>query len=364
MTARTILITGASGYMGARVARALARDPDTRLVLWVRAPSWKDAMARTARLCADLRRRGVTATTLHGDLTDDEPFADVDRHAITDIVHGAAVTQFGIAHDEAVAVNAAGTQRVIDLARACPRLQSVNLLSTLYVAGLNEAPIAETLLPMPETFANHYERSKWMAEDIVGRSAGDLPWRILRLPTVVADNGAGRVVQVNAVHNALRLLFHGLLPVIPGKSATPLYLATGDELDEPIRDILTSSPLERVINVVPDARDPASLGDVIAAAHEAFADTPRYRARTMALPPWCDWQSFTALSDAVDRFSTDLVRQAHRVIAPFARQLYVNRTVETGTAMPGLRFRVNVSRAVLTARICRHLVATRWGFAS
>ena len=64
-------------------------------------------------------------------------------------------------------------------------------------------------------FANHYEWSKWAAEQAV-LTAADLPVSVLRLPTIVADDDDGEVTQYNAFHNTLKLYFYGLLSLVPG----------------------------------------------------------------------------------------------------------------------------------------------------
>ncbi len=357
MTGATILLTGATGYLGRKLAEEFVGHPDTRLVLWVRARD----RGKAEQSIGPLAKRTTDAVVAWGDLADPFPFAGVDPSEVTHIVHTAAITQFSAPRVAAHAVNIEGVAKLLRFARQCRRLESVTIASTLYVAGLRPGLVAAAPMVRPATFANTYEESKWLAEDLTVESFNDLPWRIIRLPTLIADDAGGAVGQVNAVHNALRLLFNGLLPVVPGRAETPLYLATAEEIVAPMVQLVQTAPRRVVANLVPDAKTPATLGRIMGAAHVAFSEVECYRARVREMPPWCDETSYAALSDAAGQFSTDLVQQAHRAIAPFARQLYVNHQVATGAAGTVLPLEHPVSRCELIARVCRNLAATRWG---
>ena len=97
--AGTVLITGASGYIGGLVVRRYAEA------------GW-DVLA--------LARK-------QADLAEPEPFvavSDEARRSIRAVVHAGAVTRFDVEPDLARTVNVEGTEKVVAFARSCPRLES------------------------------------------------------------------------------------------------------------------------------------------------------------------------------------------------------------------------------------------------
>src|SRR5262249_28275867 len=143
------------------------------------------------------------------------------------IIHTAAVTKFNVDSETAESVNIQGAEKLLKFASRCDSLETFGLLSTVYASGLKAGTIEE--LPLEDvSFANHYERSKCASETKLMRDFDYLPWRILRVATVIADDHSGCVTQFNAFHNTLKLLYYGLLSLIPGNPGTPLYFVTGD----------------------------------------------------------------------------------------------------------------------------------------
>jgi len=200
------LITGASGYVGRRLARHCLDTSDLELVLPVR------TAARRAEIESVLGPSGHRVRFVAGELDGTECFADLDvtwRGRSTSIVHAAAVTRFNVDRDLARRVNVEGTAQVLALARRCPGLESFAQVSTVYATGLSEGRLREEPADDSAGFANAYEWSKWAAEQLV-IGADDLPWRILRVATVVADDDTGVVTQYNAFHETLKLCFYGL----------------------------------------------------------------------------------------------------------------------------------------------------------
>src|SRR5688572_23017953 len=106
-----LLLTGATGFVGGGLLkRLLAKQPDRRVVLLARRPDQVAALAA---------HPGVSA--LRGDLT--QAHLGLDRAArqrlersVTEILHCAAVTQFGLPLESARAVNTDGTLKVLELA--------------------------------------------------------------------------------------------------------------------------------------------------------------------------------------------------------------------------------------------------------
>jgi nucleoside-diphosphate-sugar epimerase len=349
------LITGADGYLGLRIARLL-RAVGAPVVATVRALDRAHLATKAAALRAAL---GPDVDVIAADVGTPDPFADVDVAPITRIVHAAAVTRFNVPEDLARATNVEGTARVVELARRCPRLDRLVVLSTVYSSGLASGPATEDLGPGDAGFANFYEWSKWESEHVAARSG--LPLVIARVSTVIADDPSGTVGQYNAVHNTLRLYYYGLLSLMPGDEDTPVYFVTGDSAAEGIVRLLPAGAPLGVFHVCPDRAASATLADFVELAFAEYERHEHFRRRRVLRPLFCAIEAFDDLVAASRTFRGSPVNQALESVSPFARQLYVHKDVSNDrlrSTWPA--YAPPDPRAFITATAA-HLVRTRWG---
>jgi nucleoside-diphosphate-sugar epimerase len=235
---RALLITGATGFVGAALAVELlrARRSDLALCL-VRAGS--DADARR-RLEASLRDAGAAygvppdeiadvvarAIAVRGDLT--APGLGLDAattHRLRKagplhVFHAAAsLKDTEEALREIVAHNVVGTERVLDTLLPLG-VAAFNHVSTAYVCGRRTRDIPEEV-ERPRGFHNRYEQSKHYGEALVVdhcRAAG-VPWRILRPSIVVGHSRTARATGYTGFLGWV-LKLAGLADVTGGALAT------------------------------------------------------------------------------------------------------------------------------------------------
>ncbi len=361
MPAGSVLITGADGYLGRRVAERLLRTSDAKLALWVHANNSEALRAKQERFAGLERGFSGRLTLCGGDLADADPFASVDRATISAIIHSAAVTRFNVDAATADAVNVAGTEKALQWAGRCSGLQSFTFLSSVYASGLAVGPVEETVIGNRPAFANHYERSKWESENLLTERFASLPWRMVRIATAIADNESGQVTQLNAVHNTLKLFYYGLLSLVPGVPKAPLYLVTGDFAAEAVCRAAQAGENRGIYHVSPNEAQAITLGDFIDRAFAVFMQQPDFSQRRVLKPLFSDLESFDLLAGETQAFSGGVVAQAVGSIAPFARQLFVMKRVgnERLRALMGTGGQWNLPE--LTDQTCRYLARTRWG---
>ncbi|HVF14172.1 MAG TPA: SDR family oxidoreductase [Acidimicrobiales bacterium] len=332
----TVLVTGAGGYVGSLLVR-----------------HYRD-------LGVDVVAHGRTM----GDLADADPFTAVtaeQRDGITHIVHSGAITRFDVERDTARTVNVEGTEKVLDFARSCPRLESFGMVSTVYSTGLRAGPIEERAYDDEAGFANDYEWSKWEAERLVA-TADDLPWRILRVATVIADDDSGCVTQYNAFHETLKLWFHGLLPLVPGDADTVLYLVTGDFVTSAIVTLMDLVGAAGVYHVAHAAERSLTLAQALDVVSEAFEAVESFRRRRVLRPLLGDRETFDLLASGVGAFGGGLVRQSLGSVVPFARQLFVAKQVDNARLRHALGDAYQApDPAELVRRTCEALIGSKWG---
>jgi UDP-glucose 4-epimerase len=167
-----ILVTGATGKVGSRVAKRLAQRGDQ-----VR------AQVRDPARAADLRQRGLSRIALaEGDLLRPESLPPAVR-GVDAVVHCAAFFR-GATPEQAQAVNELGTQHLASAARAASVKRFV-FTSTGLVYGSNGGRPAREDDPCAPTAA--YPVSKLGAERFLLALATDrFDVRVLRLPFVYA----------------------------------------------------------------------------------------------------------------------------------------------------------------------------------
>ncbi len=163
-----VLVTGASGFVGAAVARALAAQR-ARLRLLVRATSDRTNVA------------GLDAELVEGDLRDE---ASVRRAAegVRYLFHVAADYRIWAPDpEEIVRNNRAGTLAVMNAARAAGVERLVYTSSVATLKPLDGGAADETRPATPEQAVGAYKRSKVVAERLVEAMAAD------GLPVVIVN---------------------------------------------------------------------------------------------------------------------------------------------------------------------------------
>jgi thioester reductase-like protein len=217
-----LFMTGGTGFLGMElIARMLdegdgpdiyvavrAEDPlaaQTRLAetvgrLWETPP---ESIRRLRAVCADLTMPGLgLSAATHAELV-----ANVDH-----VIHCAASIAFTLPLGEAREINVAGTQRVLDVAAAMPRLERFVHVSTAYVSG-RTPDVFDEYQARGRDFRNTYEQTKMEAEAIVRESG--LPAAIVRPSIVVGEADSGWTAAFNVLYWPLQAFSRGLMPVVP-----------------------------------------------------------------------------------------------------------------------------------------------------
>lgn len=351
---RTILITGADGHVGKALASWLIERSDSALVLYVRARG-RDEEHKKRQALGSLAH-SPRCRIVYSDLRDASPFSDVVASDIDAIVHAAAVTSFAVEQGVAESVNVEGTQKLLEFARSCRGLQRFVLVSSLYSAGLQAGVIEEIPHASEPQFANHYEWSKWHAEHLVAKSE-DIPWQIYRVATIVGEDDGGVVVQQNAIHNTLRLLYYGLLSVVPGNAATRVYTTTTAAVTGAIGPLMNEGAVHTVFHIADRGDNALTLGQLIDVIYGVFSADPGFAKMQILKPLFCDQKTFDTLTGAISRFSGPM-HQSLQSVTPFAPQLFCDKHVNTSNAGT---FATHSDAAALLTAVARYLVQSRWG---
>ncbi|WP_257458612.1 myxochelin non-ribosomal peptide synthetase MxcG [Archangium lipolyticum] len=236
---RQVLLTGATGFVGAHLLDQLLRQTDARVVCPVRANDEAHAMERIREalvsqwlpttglaervlaLPADLSQPmlGLGSTRFHG------LAAECDA-----VYHNAAVVSVVREYGSLQAVNVRGTRELLRLAAAV-RPKPFHYVSTLAVAPqANLSPeVPEEFVPAHPGLRDGYQQSKWVAERLVQQAAErGLPVAVYRLGRVVGAPDSG---IVNPQDLVWRILLAGIpagaLPTLDvSESWTPVdYVA-------------------------------------------------------------------------------------------------------------------------------------------
>lgn len=270
MSRDTVLVTGASGLVGAEVVARLAAAGRSVVAMMHRAAAivGNDGTALTghATVTGDVRLPGFG-------LSADDNAALSESVAL--VVHCAATTAFDATDDEYTELNVTGTANAVDLALSL----GVPLVhvSTAYVCGMRGGTIDEDDLDAGQSFGNGYEESKFRAEKLV-RAAGErgLDWVVVRPGIVTGATDTGAIRDYKNLYTVVKLMVEGKLRTLPGRYDATLSLAPVDH----VADLVAACALDfdavrgRTMHAL--GRDTLSLREV----SDVLAEYPSFEVAT------------------------------------------------------------------------------------
>lgn len=352
----TLLLTGATGFLGPSLVDALLARPEVdRLVLLVRRPA----------AITHPRVQVVVADLADPDLALPASSRDELAREITGIVHAAGDTRFDAPVDAARAANVDQTRHLLTWAARCPRLDRFVFLSTAFVAGKRTGTIAEDELAHDTGFVNAYEQSKHDAERLLHCWHDRLPIAICRLSTVVGDSRSGCVPQPRALHHALRFLYNSLAPMLPGPADSPVDLIASDYAASAVACLATAGFRAGGAFHLVAGGDALPIGELLDLTMEQFVtERPAWRRRAIERPVFADLATFALFVRSLDELGDSPMLRAFAVIRHFAPQLaFPKRFDDRGSAAALARAGIVRPRlAEFYPRVVAHLVRTNWGF--
>lgn len=359
MRDETILITGATGLIGGAVLRNLLATPGAvrRAYVLVRDPrAWSG-------IAASLPDRGHSTVAITGDITrpglglDAAVRAELAR-TVTMVLHGAADTSFSQALDHARAVNTAGTANVLELTEEMHELRRFAHVSTAFVAGAVTGRILERDNGAPAAWVNTYEQSKHEAEQLVRGSHTN--WMILRSSTVVCDSAEGGISQINAVHRALRLYYHGLASMIPGDESTPVDVVHCAYVARAIADLAARPDASGETYHLCAGAGALPLGELLDTTYGIWAAAPTWKRRSVVRPALTDLDTYRLFERSVEEVGDARLRQAVASLSHFVPQLTLPKHFDTTRADAALGYAAPEART-FWPRVVTELLASGWG---
>jgi nucleoside-diphosphate-sugar epimerase len=356
-----LFITGATGFVGGRVLRhLLGMRPHLRAVALVR------RREQAEMLPADPRVTAVVGDLTRADLGLDAACRRRLGRTVTEMLHCAAVTSFGLPIDAARAVNTEGTRAVLALARRLPKLDRLGHVSTVYVAGrtagvLGEAPARHTAAG----FCNAYQQSKREAEELVLDAMSDVPAAIYRLSSIVGDSRTGRVDQWNHVHQLMRLFPRNVLPIAPGDPGAPVDLIPSDwAIPALAHRFAARFAAGSIAQICAGASASLSVRELVDLTARAYRRHPRRREwPDIRVPQLVTLDEFEAYVERNRRAGDRLFAELLRVLGLFLPHLAIPQAFDNRVAMEGLAER-GIELPPIRGyyeRIVEYGIDTAWG---
>jgi predicted dehydrogenase/nucleoside-diphosphate-sugar epimerase len=216
-----VLVTGATGFIGGRVAELLALKDGWQVRALVRQPG---SASRLARLPVEM---------VLGDLGQPKELA----RAVADcdaVVHCAIGTAYGN-RKEIFEVTVEGTRRLAAAAKAAGVRRFVHV-STMAVHGKEAIGVLDESSPVRPSRGDDYAESKIEAERLIERAVRDgLPATILRLANVYGPFGATLTTR------PIQHLLKGTLAIVGGDKK-PCNMVYVDNVADAIAKALTAAP--------------------------------------------------------------------------------------------------------------------------
>jgi long-chain acyl-CoA synthetase len=236
----TLLLTGATGFVGRELLWRVARTRGDRVICLVRGKDDAESAAKLAHILDIARPEPLTAedrsrvSVVRGDITQDRLGLSAAQYdelasAATRVIHDAATVDWAAPLETTRHINVEGTRRVLELAQAGHRrgtLRRFDYVSTCHVCGKRTGSILEASLDDSAGFFNSYEQSKFEAEALVRRSG--VPFSTFRLSSVVGDSRTGYSSTFRVMYWPLKMLSRGMAWVVPADRAGVLDIVPID----------------------------------------------------------------------------------------------------------------------------------------
>jgi thioester reductase-like protein len=283
----TVLLTGATGFLGMELLARLIEQGDTEVICLVRAASASAAAERLAtvfgRLYEEPPKSLERVTAIAGDVAaDDLGLAPRDREAliakVTSVVHCAASISFDLSLEEARQVNTGGARRMLELSREIAeggRLRRHLHVSTAYVAGRFRGLFRETDLDLGQGFRNTYEHSKFDAEKAIGAAAGELPLVIARPSIIVGDSRTGWTSAFNVIYWPMRAFSRGLMDEVAIDPDGVADIVPVDYVADGLMALLRDEAVSGTVALVAGATAPTNAELITLACRQFGREPPR-----------------------------------------------------------------------------------------
>ena len=211
-------VTGASGFIGKRLVRALLSHSGSTVYFLLRNPSPE----RVADLRDGWGTDGNRAIAVAGDLTKPGLGVGADdlallKNKIDHVFHLGAV--YALEADPVIemATNVEGTRNVVRFAETVGA-RRFHHMSSIAAAGLYQGVFREDMFEEAENLDHPYFASKFEAEKVV-RGECRLPWRIYRPGIVVGNSKTGEMDKIDGPYyffKPIQKLRKLLPPWLPG----------------------------------------------------------------------------------------------------------------------------------------------------
>lgn len=283
-----VLFTGFPGFIGARLLpKLLERRPDWSFCCLVQErfrPLAEEAIRDLSAAHPHVAGRIATVT---GDIT--QPGLGLEPSVARDVAprivaayHLAAVYDLAVGRRLAETVNVEGTRNVLRFLAGAPRLERHHYVSTAYVSGRSTGVFRETDLDVGQSFKNHYEETKFLAEVEVARSG--LPTTTYRPGVVVGDSRTGETGKFDGPYFILSAMEKLPSPGVflkVGAGRGPVGLVPVDYVVEAMAALAAHGPASgRTYHLT----DPHPLNALEVAEHFAHALGKRFAYLPVPLP--------------------------------------------------------------------------------